>query len=70
MGGNGKAMEEGKKRGDGGPERLFFFRKISKQGNALIISIPKPLYPMLIEGGFLRRKLKIILEKMDDFGDD
>jgi len=66
-----KAMEEQrenrkKEQGNGSsPEKLFFFRKISRQGDILIISIPKPLYPMLIEGGFLRRKLKITLEKLN-----
>jgi len=64
------AMEQKEKRGDGSsPEKIFFFRKISKQGDILIISIPKPLYPMIEEGGFLRRKLKITLEKADDFED-
>lgn len=46
--------------------RLFFFRTISKQGNMLVITIPKALYPMLAEGGFLRRKLKITLEKANN----
>ena len=66
-----EAMEQKEKRGDGSsPEKIFFFRKISKQGDILIISIPKPLYPMIEEGGFLRRRLKITLEKVDDFEDD
>ena len=55
----------GKRRGSGSsPDRIFFFRTISRQGDILIISIPKALYPMLAECGFLRRKLKITLEKI------
>ena len=63
MGRNMVERDERKKRGNSSPSKIFFFRTISKQGNMMVITIPKALYPMLAEGGFLRRKLKITLEK-------
>ena len=56
-------MKMGGEKGEEPAKRLVFIRSISRQGDVYVITIPKALYPMLEEGGFIGRKLRITLEK-------
>jgi len=63
-------MRKEKRNDNSSLKSLFFFRKIGKQGDSFIIRIPKPLIPMIRESGFLGRKIKVILEKVNDSEND
>ena len=47
-------------------KKIIFRRAIAKQGGSYVIVIPRPFYLMLKEWGFIGRKLRVILEKVED----